>query len=275
MDNESNPSTAVAFDPDLLVKLLSQLAVDLRGRRGVTERLRSKVADVAAMLLKRTRKRRASHEITLREALPQHAADMLLVSRALQGDNKAADEIRRQTEGLVISRIYAMSLGWNEDDLLELVIGRIWDKLALYRGDASLRTWAWTLTVNTLRNWRRDNAAEHRRTQRLSDEDDGRGTLTAPDTLAPDHDVQEGEQQDAARRMLARISEVAAQRLRPEEWELIQRVVMRGEPYATLAAEMNELPATLRARVHRALNRLREELRRELGDVASEYFAAR
>lgn len=165
-----------------------------------------------------------------------------------------------------------MGLGRNEDELLEAIMDRIWDKLPLYRGQASLPTWAWTVASNYLRNWQRDVGSRYARTTAIDADARSGNTVAAPPEDAASYSMEETDRQERGRRLMARVSEVAAQQLRPDEWELIQRVIVRGEEYATIATEQNERPGTLRARVFRALNRLRGPLRQELDDEAGEYL---
>jgi RNA polymerase sigma factor (sigma-70 family) len=202
----------------------------------------------------------------------QHAADLALAAQAMQGDAHAVDAVRLRVQAIVLSRIYGMGLGRHEDELLESIMDRIWDKLPSYRGQASLPTWAWAVASNYLRNWQRDVGSRRARTLRIDAYAGTRNSIAAPAEDAPSYSVEETERQERGRQLMARVSEVASQQLRPDEWELIQRVIVRGEEYATIATEQSERPGTLRARVFRALNRLRGPLRQELDDEAGEYL---
>jgi RNA polymerase sigma factor (sigma-70 family) len=230
---------------------------------------------VAERLSGATARRVARRDVIGFEAPPVLSPDVELAARALEGDSGAVREILQNVQGVVIGRIYAMGLARHEDELLPLVMDRVWDKLPLYRGTAaaSLRTWVWTLTGNTLRNWMRDQKTARRRNVPIEGTDDRKLELPAPSHFAADYSVAERERQASRRHMLERIARVAAETLRPEEWTLIQRVIVRGEKYEVIARELGELPGTLRARVFRALKRLRGPLVAELGQEAREYFA--
>ena len=255
-----------------LPRALGAIARSLLPRERTDRALRDRAQTWAAELLRRAQRRRPRLDVFGLGVESEHATDLALAAQAVQGDGRAVDAVRLRVQAVVLSRIYGMGLGRNEDELLESIMDRIWDKLPSYRGQASLPTWAWTVASNYLRNWRRDVGSRYARTMPI---DAGAGSgngLAAPPEDAASYSVEEMEHQERGRRLLARVSEVAAQQLRPDEWELIQRVIVRGEEYATIATEQNEQPGTLRARVFRALNRLREPLRQELDDEAGEYL---
>jgi RNA polymerase sigma factor (sigma-70 family) len=257
-----------------VLRLLADLFGSLRAPSDVARRQIDARQTIAERLAARTRRQRLRYDVSGREAPPSPVPDVVLAGRALEGDSDAVKAIWNSVQGIVVGRIYAMGLSRYEDELTELVMARIWDKLALYKGSAqaSLRTWAWTVTGNALRNWIRDQKTR-RRVVSIDEGEGPTGNLAAPDRFAADYDLVEAERQARCRHMLDRIARVAADTLRPEEWTLVQRVVVRGERYDSIAAELGELPGTLRARVFRALNRLRGPLIEELGDDAKEYFA--
>lgn len=232
--------------------------------------LRTRAATWARRLARR--RRRPGIDVFGYGVESRHEADLEMVSKALAGDTAAVDGVRHRVQAVVLSRIHAMGLGWNEDELLPSIMDRIWDKLPSYRGQASLPTWAWTVACNYLRNWQRDIGSREVHSTALDADRTAAHALTAPPEDAPSYALEERERQARRRQLLARVAEVARQELRPDEWQLIQRVVVRGEDYATIAGEQSELPGTLRARVFRALNRIRVPLREELGEEAAEYF---
>jgi RNA polymerase sigma factor (sigma-70 family) len=258
---------------DGVLRLLVDAFAGLRSTARSAATVRESTPAVATGLAERWSRYARRYDVSGLEAPPAPTPDVALATRALEGDSAAVREIWQNVEGVVLGRIYAMGLARHEDELLPLVMDRIWDKLSLYTGSAqaSLRTWVWTLTGNTLRNWMRDQKTARRRS--LPVDGVGAQPLPAPPQFAADYDLAESERQASRRRMLDRIARVAADTLRPDEWNLVQRVLVRGEKYDVIAKELGELPGTLRARVSRALQRLREPLMKELGREAREYFS--
>jgi RNA polymerase sigma factor (sigma-70 family) len=234
--------------------------------------LRIRAQTWANELRRRAQRRRSRLDVFGFGVESQHSADLAVASQALQGDAHAVDAVRVRVQAIVLSRIYGMGMGRYEDELLESIMDRIWDKLPSYRGQASLPTWAWTVASNYLRNWQRDVGSRYARTLRIDAYAGTGNSIAAPAEDAPSYSMEETERQERGRRLMARISEVASSQLRPDEWELIQRVIVRGEEYAAIATEQSERPGTLRARVFRALSRLRGPLRQELDDEAGEYL---
>lgn len=255
-----------------LPNVLAEIGRSLLPRERSERTLRDQGDTWARELLRRAQRRRPRVDVFGFGAESEHATDLALATRAVGGDGDAVDAVRRRVQAVVLSRIYGMGLGPNEDELLEAIMDRVWDKLSSYKGQASLPTWAWTVASNYLRNWQRDVGSRYARTIALHEGAGGGSAVAAPPEDAASYSIEETDRQERGRRLMARIAEVAAEQLRPDEWELIQRVIVRGEEYATIASEQNERAGTLRARVFRALNRLRGPLRDELDDEAEEYL---
>lgn len=276
LPESASPRTAALLDG------LSALFRRLHASATVAARLDVDATQASQRLAFRTARRRAAFEITTREALPGHEADVALALRALQGDAAAVREVRAQVEGLVISRIHARGLGAYEDELLGLIMSRLWDKLALYKGRASLRTWSWTVADRFLRNWLRDRKVEWRRLATLDGAGDVPGGVKAEHLAAgrafeADQSLLADERAREARWLVERIHEVAerqiaTRRLRAADWHLVQQVVVNGEHYDALAREHGTTPGNLRVRVFRALESLRGPLRTALGRDVEDYF---
>lgn len=205
-------------------------------------------------------------------ALIRRHQDLAAASRALAGEAYAVAALQMTFRGVVITRIWRAGLGWNEDELLGLGVDRLWDKLPLYSGGSSLRSWAWVVTLNYLRNWKRDALLNRLRTVSL-DQYAESADVPAPREFDPDFALDRAHAHARVRQLVMRIVSHASAQLRPDEWELVQRVVVHGHPYALIAAERHELPGTLRARVFRALSRLRATVAAELGSDAVEYLS--
>jgi len=231
----------------------------LRAAPPVVARLDARLADVAADLVRRARRRRARFDLVLREAPPEHGTDLALALRAQQGSEAALVEIRRRLEPVVLKRIYAYGLGWNEADLLELVFARVWDKLPTFRGQASLRTWGATLSANALKNWMRANDAkpEHVPLETTT----GAAHAGAAGELAgdwtADGDVITHEREDQIRQMARALASIAREVLKPDDWELLQQQIVEGRSYAELGGASGRSEVALRKRRFDALRKLR------------------
>lgn len=252
----------------------------LRAAPDVDRALDALAESAAAQLGARAWRRRARFEILPREALPQHADDVGIALRALQGDVGAARAVRAKVESLVIGRIHARGLGAHEHELLGLIMSRVWDKLSLYHGKASLQTWAWRVTDNFLRNWIRDQRVQARHLVPL-DGADGAGVnsehFAATPAFDADSPILADEHARRARVLVARVTQVAEQRiadkrLKPSDWNLVLQVVVNGEHYDVLAQEYGTSPGALRVRVFRVLEGLRQSLRDAMGDDVHALF---
>jgi RNA polymerase sigma-70 factor (ECF subfamily) len=92
-----------------------------------------------------------------------------LVTRAQRGDVGAFEELYRACAG----RVFALCLRMCRDrdraqELLQDVFVRVWEKLGLYRGEASFTTWVHRLAVNVVLEAERK---EKRRAGRIDDDD--------------------------------------------------------------------------------------------------------
>ena len=226
-------------------------------------RVDARLGAVAAELARRARRRRARFDLFLREAPPAHGADLALAIKAQQGSESALVEIRRRLEPVVLKRIYAYGLGWNEADLVELVFARLWDKLATYRGQSSLRTWGATVSANALKNWMRaaDAKPEHVPLETRDGEvRDLEGGWTA------DGEVMTNERETRLKRMARALASVAREVLKPEDWELLQEQIVEGRSYAELTVATGRSEVALRKRRFDALKRLRRAVFERYGD---------
>lgn len=92
-----------------------------------------------------------------------------LVTRAQRGDVGAFEELYRASSG----RVFALCLRMCRDrdraqELLQDVFVRVWEKLGLYRGEASFTTWVHRLAVNVVLEAERK---EKRHAGRMDDDD--------------------------------------------------------------------------------------------------------
>lgn len=265
IDAAMTAAAGEVLDRDLrtLLRGVARLFGTLRPTPRLAQRLDREAPATALTLARRARRRRARYDLYLRAGATEFAADVALTLKAQQGSTEAVLELRRRLEPVIITRIYALGLRWNEEELTETVVGRVWDKLGTYRGDAPLTAWGSRVARNCLVNWIRAHDAHARHTAAL--EGDQELQVPAPDTAVPDACLVAAERHARLRAQAATVTETARAALTPAEWELLLRVVVEEVPYAELAARDGERAGTLRVRVHRALCKLREAVAREHG----------
>jgi RNA polymerase sigma-70 factor (ECF subfamily) len=169
-----------------------------------------------------------------------------LVGRAQRGDVGAFEELYRASSG----RVFALCLRMSRDreratELLQDVFVRVWEKLALYRGEASFTTWLHRLAVNVVLESER---REKRRSGRFeeSDGDDGMELgIARTDSVHDRLDLQQA---------------VAA--LPPGARRVFVLHDIEGYQHNEIAQMTGLAEGTLRAQLHRARKLLMEALER-------------
>lgn len=116
------------------------------------------------------------------------ADERALVDRALGGDRAALEAV----VGIVRDPVYRLSLrmAWrpeDAEDATQEILIRILTRLATWRGEAALTTWAYRVAANHLLNRRRSRAAAEMTFDAMGDELDR--TATAPDHTGPDAEL--------------------------------------------------------------------------------------
>jgi RNA polymerase sigma-70 factor (ECF subfamily) len=181
-----------------------------------------------------------------------------LLRRCQQGDETALDALVRRYQD-VIYRLAWRVLG--DADLAQeataAALVKIWERAGQWRGEASAGTWIYRLAVRTVLDTRRGRQRWWRR-----------WSSPLPDAVAdarpePAEALAEGEQQDRRER---RLREALAQ-LSPEDRALIHLYYFEEYGLAQIEAILNVPRATLKTRLARARQRLRDRL--EKPDEAS------
>lgn len=187
--------------------------------------------------------------------MPQDVAS--LVAAAKDGDRRAFDELVRETYAATYTLAYRMT--GNEDDARDVVQEaylRAYRGLRRFRGDAQFTTWLYRITANC--------AATHlgRRARHRHDELDEASPV--PDTR-PDHDPQLRADADDLRGRLQSALDGLPPRLRAV-------VVLRDVydlSHEAIATELGISESAAKVRLHRARNKLREQLFGRHDDEAS------
>jgi RNA polymerase sigma-70 factor (ECF subfamily) len=190
----------------------------------------------------------ASHDRRMSSAGPApKTVEHELVLRAQRGDVAAFEELYRASSG----RVFALCLRMSRDrtratELLQDVFVRVWEKLGLYRGDASFTTWLHRLAVNVVLEAER---REKRRNERYDDDGDGSGeTVTG---LARSDSVDE--RMDLQQAITA---------LPPGARRVFVLHDVEGFQHNEIAQMTGLAEGTLRAQLHRARKLLMEALNR-------------
>jgi len=178
--------------------------------------------------------------------MPQSEADLIAAAQA--GDREAFDELVRTTYADTYTLAYRLT-GNEEDarDVSQEAYLRAYRAIKRFRGDAQFSTWMYRITANC--------AATYlgRRSRHRHDVLDDSVPLADPRT---DHDPQLRADASDLRDRLARALEDLPPRLRSV-------VVLRDVydlPHESIAAELGISESAAKVRLHRARNKLREQL---------------
>jgi RNA polymerase sigma-70 factor (ECF subfamily) len=178
--------------------------------------------------------------------MPREVAD--LVAAAKDGDREAFDELVRATYADTYTLAYRLT--GNEDDARDVVQEaylRAFRGLGRFRGDAQFSTWMYRITANC--------AATHlgRRVRHRHEELDD--STPVADTH-PDHDPQLRADADDLRGRLR----VALDELPPRLRAVVVLRDVYDLPHEAIAAELGITESAAKVRLHRARNKLRDQL---------------
>lgn len=182
--------------------------------------------------------------------------DEKAVARYLGGDHTAFDLIVRHYSGMVFALAARLVGPWEAEEIVQETFLRAWRGLESFRGDASLKTWLYTIALNRARA-RQGTLARMRMvftTPRVNAEDD----QPWPGDEAPDPSASPEEQAVALEQ---RANLRKAIRNLPEEFRTA--VVLRdleGLSYDDIARVLNVPIGTVRSRIARGRAALVEEL---------------
>jgi RNA polymerase sigma-70 factor (ECF subfamily) len=190
---------------------------------------------------------------------PEQEAE--LIRLVLAGDAEPFGEIVRSYESRIFATVYRI-LGHAEDarELAQEVFLRAWSKLKTFREGARFSTWLYTIALNLTRSELRKRKV--RRDLRTVSLDAGPGDNPRPEPPAPlespDDALGRSELYDLALRRI--------ETLEPEAKEVVVLRDMQDLSYGEIA-EILECPVgTVRSRLHRARESLREALAPLIGE---------
>lgn len=172
-------------------------------------------------------------------------ADADLVSAYREGDERAATRlVRRHAAGVGRFLYSAGAPRPDVEDLVQEAFFRAFRRLDSWRGDASFRSWLFTIAANVMRD-------QHRRGK-------GRTFLTLEDRDIPDG--RDPEAHLAADEAGERLREAIAKLPRLQREVFLMRVQTDAD-YGDIAAALDTTAGAARVHYHHAVKRLKESVR--------------
>ena len=190
------------------------------------------------------------------------AADKLLVDRFKKGDQAAFDEMVLRYWDRIFVMVKQL-LGNSEDaeEVTQDAFVRAHRGLENFRGDSAFSTWLYQIATNLARNkywywWRRKRDKSISFDQPLSEE----GDLTLADVFPAE--AQTPKEETVTREFVDRIGE-CMQMLNTKHREVLVLRNVQNLSYEEIAAILNISVGTVKSRIARARNGLREKMGRE------------
>ena len=189
--------------------------------------------------------------------LPDNQILAELMRRAASGEDAAFESLVRHFEGMVYS-FALQSLRRREDaeDATQEVFLKLWRTLGTWRDEASVKTYIMRIARNTVIDMIRRRNSRPTDSLTVEDDDGEESQLDIADT-----DTSSNPAADYARR--EQIEEVrrAIDELPPDHREIIILRDINGLSYAEIAEATGLDPGTVRSRLSRARNNLKEILK--------------
>ncbi|MEQ1826477.1 MAG: RNA polymerase sigma factor [Pirellula sp.] len=197
-----------------------------------------------------------SEELTGAEAVARRLErDHELISRLRERD-EAALQLLMDEHGDWIYRLVVRLLAFESesDDVVQRVWLSVWRNAASFRNESSIRTWLFQITVRHTRNHQRSISRWWRRIEGLWEQRASTSnSQTSPTPGFPDPRWET-------------IQNAMAQ-LKHQDRELLVLVYVQGHSVMELAEMLQEKKNMLEVRLHRAKQRLKQEIQRRHGDV--------
>ena len=179
--------------------------------------------------------------------------DKELIAQCVAGQTEAFGRLVERYQNRLYHTLFSL-MGSEEDarDVAQEAFVLAFQKLQSFRGDSAFYSWLFRIAFNASVSFRR----KHRRTTSSLDaahEQSGIETAdTSPDTQ-PDHSLEVAEQQGLVRTALAQIA--------ADFREVLILKEIEGLKYEQIAEIVGCPIGTVRSRIHRARQELREKLR--------------
>lgn len=176
--------------------------------------------------------------------------DLDLAERHRYGDSEAFDEIYHRFAKMVYNLALRMAGDAEQaEDLSQEIFLRIYRHLGKFNGRSTLKTWVYRITLNHCRS-----KLGRRRllTRPLAEENEGEGAELVDERRGPEEKTLA---RDAARQV-----SVALARLKPPFREAVALRDIEGLSYDEIAEILNVRIGTVRSRIARGRDRLRQIL---------------
>lgn len=185
-----------------------------------------------------------------------HFPDEVLVQKSKNGDMDAFDELVRRYESKIYGLAYRF-MGNHADasDLAQDTFIRLYQALEGFRGDAAFSTWLYRIAANICRDELRKR--QRRRSVSMDEMMDASpaNTPTADDSYSPEETVQRREVQRQVQLCLNQLSD-------DHRLILIMREI-HGLSYEEIAGVLQCSLGTVKSRISRARNALKEKMSRQ------------
>ena len=169
-------------------------------------------------------------------------SDQALVAAYRHGDQRAASELVRRHGPAVARFLYSSgALAADIEDLVQETLFRAFRGLDRWRGEASFRSWLFTIAGNLTRD-----AFRRRKGREVIPLDD----RDLPDRADPDAELAAGELEERLRMELGRLPRL--------QREVFLLRVQEGTSYEDIAAALGTTPGAARVHYHHAVKRLKE-----------------
>jgi RNA polymerase sigma-70 factor (ECF subfamily) len=183
-------------------------------------------------------------------------AEAALIERCKAGDRMAFDELISGHQERVLNTAYRLMGNYEEAlDLTQEVFLNCFRKIGSFKGDSALSTWLYRITVNTAKNrWKyqqsRGMNKMHSLDAPMNSEDEER-VKQVPD-------VQPTPRKVASDREAMSFMESQIQRLNGEHREVLVLRYLEELSYEDIAEILRISLGTVKSRIHRARNELRD-----------------
>ncbi len=192
----------------------------------------------------------------LSQPVDQTADEAGLIQRCQAGDRMAFDELISAHQDRVLNTAFRLMGNYDEAlDLTQEVFLNCFRKIDSFKGDSSLRTWLYRITVNTAKNrWKYQASRGLNRMMSLDspmDADDEERVKQVPDTHPTPRKV-------ASDRETMAFLEGQMATMNEEQREVLVLRYVEELSYDEIAVILNVSLGTVKSRIHRARLDLRE-----------------
>jgi RNA polymerase sigma-70 factor (ECF subfamily) len=179
-----------------------------------------------------------------------------LMKQAARGNEAAFSDIVRHFERIVYN-IAIQATGNREDalDVSQEVFMKLWRTAGSYRGECSVTSWVIRIARNTSLDALRRRSTRQTDSLTLEDEDGDTTERAIPVTEGDDDPVSSYERKERIAAVRRAISELC-----DEHKEIILLRDIQGLSYAEIADLLGIEEGTVKSRIHRARNCLKEKL---------------